>query len=212
MTNWFKSIFGWFKKPVVPESPPRKHVPQPAPSMPGREPESCEPSTVRYQESSDLAHPPAHPTPSPQPVADLTIGFDLGTSCSKVAIGDSMLGNQHGVPFNTRAHGVAKYLLPTRFYEGAGGISLSSSPQTTLVSNLKLRLIEAVENQGDTSAPETDLAIFVALVLKHTLAWYEQHRAGDHRARERCWWLSFGFPAKRVDNNPPLHDAYQRFA
>ena len=176
MANWFKSILGWFKKPVAPDAPPRKDAPQPSPSTPRGEPESPEPSMVRYQESSTLTSPPAPPTVSSQPVADLTIGFDLGTSCSKVAVGDSMLGSQHGVPFNTRAHGVAKYLFPTRFYEGADGISLSSGQQATLVSNLKLRLTEAVENQSDTSGPEADLAIYVALVLKHTLAWYEQHR------------------------------------
>jgi hypothetical protein len=123
-----------------------------------------------------------------------------------------MLGNQHGVPFNSRAQGVVRYLFPTRFYENLDGISLSSGSQATLLSNLKLRLIEAVENETDTSGSETDLAIYVALVLKHTLAWYEQHRAGDHRARARCWWLSFGFPAKRVDKNSRLHKSYRRFA
>ena len=233
MANWLKGIFGWLKKP---DSLARVDGPHPAPSVPPAnanlsdkkstnpltselpstpklEPERAEHSTVtRFQESSALTPPPPPLFSSPESVADLTIGFDLGTSCSKVAVGDSMLGNQHGVPFNTRAHGVAKYLFPTRFYEGVGGISLSSGPQATHVSNLKLRLIEAVENLDDTSGPETDLAIYVALVLKHTLAWYEQHRAGDHRARARCWWLSFGFPAKRVDNNPRLHKAYQRVA
>jgi hypothetical protein len=232
MANWLKGIFRWFKKP---DSLPRTDAPHPAPpappahanlsdkkstnpftseppATPKPEPERAEHSTVtRFQESSALPPPPPPLFSSTQSVADLTIGFDLGTSCSKVAVGDSMLGSQHGVPFNTRAHGVEKYLFPTRFYEGADGISLSFGPNATLASNLKLRLIEAVENQGDTSGPETDLAIYVALVLKHTLAWYEQHRAGDHRARARCWWLSFGFPAKRVDNNPRLQKAYQRF-
>ena len=236
MANWFKSILGWFKQPVASASTPQTDATQPSPSAspahanlsdkkskrpltfepsttPKPEPERAEPSTVtRYQESSALTSLPAPPFSSPQSVADLTIGFDLGTSCSKVAVGDSILGSQHGVPFNTRAHGVAKYLFPTRFYEGADGISLSSGQQAKFVSNLKLRLTEAVENHGDTSGSETDLAIYVALVLKHTLAWYEQHRAGDHRARARCWWLSFGFPAKRVDNNPRLHKTYQRFA
>lgn len=232
MANWLKGIFGWFKKP---DSLPRTDAPHPAPSAPTAhanlsdkkttkpskselsatpkpEPEQAEHSTVtHFQESSALTPPPPPLFSSPQSVADLTIGFDLGTSCSKVAVGDSILGSQHGVPFNMRAHGVAKYLFPTRFYEGADGISLSSGPKAILASNLKLRLIEAVEKQSDTSGPETDLAIYVALVLKHTFAWYEQHRAGDHRARARCWWLSFGFPAKRVDNNPRLHKAYQRF-
>ena len=237
MANWFKSILGWFKQPVASGSTPQTDAPQPSPSAPPAqanlfdkkskrpltsepsttpktEPERAEPSTVtRYQESCAPTALPAPPLSSPQSVADLTIGFDLGTSCSKVAVGDSVLGSQYGVPFNTRAHGVAKYLFPTRFYEGADGISLSSGQQAKFVSNLKLRLTEAVENHGDTSGPETDLAILRrALVLKHTLAWYEQHRAGDHRARARCWWLSFGFPAKRVDNSPRLHKTYQRFA
>jgi hypothetical protein len=227
MANWFKSILGWFKQPVASGSTPQTDAPQPSPSASPAQANlsakkskrrlTSEPSTTPKPEPerAEPSAPTALPTPPlslPQSVADLTIGFDLGTSCSKVAVGDSVLGSQYGVPFNTRAHGVAKYLFPTRFYEGADGISLSSGQQAKFVSNLKLRLTEAVENHGDTSGPETDLAIYVALVLKHTLAWYEQHRAGDHRARARCWWLSFGFPAKRVDNNPRLHKTYQRFA
>jgi hypothetical protein len=220
-------MLGWFKTPVSPGSLPRPDVPpaefyppdkksvalrisEPTPET---APEREEPYTVtRYQDSPALSPPSVPPISSPQSVADLTIGFDLGTSCSKVAVGDSMLGNQHGVPFNALAPGVAKYLFPTRIFEGADGISLSFASQATLLSNLKLRLIEAVEKQSDTSGAETDLAIYVALVLKHTFAWYDQHRSGDHRSRARCWWLSFGFPAKRVDNNPRLHKAYQRFA
>ena len=236
MANWFKSILGWFKQPVASGSTPQTDAPQPSPSAspaqanlpdkkstgpltfepsttPKPEPERAEPSTVtRYQESPALTSLPAPPFSSPQSVADLTIGFDLGTSCSKVAVGDSVLGSQYGVPFNTRAHGVAKYLFPTRFYEGADGISLSSGQQAKFVSNLKLRLTEAVENHGDTSGRKLIWQFTWHFVFKHTLAWYEQHRAGDHRARARCWWLSFGFPAKRVDNNPRLHKTYQRFA
>jgi hypothetical protein len=234
MANWFQNIRRWFNKPVAKDLPPKIDAPKPvAPPTPAvtkpaavetlyqaipeaadsekLSPEQLEPAPPVIRPVSSASPAPARPIQAQQPVVDLMIGFDLGTSCSKVCIGDSMDGKQYGVSFQTSAHGVGKYLFPSRFYEGTGGVSLTSTTEATLVSNLKLRLIDAVANETDITVAETDLAIYVALILKHTLAWYEQERANDHRSRPRCWWLSMGFPAKRVDNNPKLHQAYQRF-
>jgi hypothetical protein len=226
MANWFENIRRWFNKTVAKDLPPKIDAPRPvAPPAPAvtkpvtvapskLPPERLEPTHPEAKITSVSSAPPTPVRPiiqSQQPVADLMIGFDLGTSCSKLSIGDSMFGNQYGVPFQSSAHGVGKYLFPSRFYEGTGGVSLTPTTDATLVSNLKLRLIDAVVNDTDTTGAETDLAIYVALVLKHALAWYDQERANDHRARPRCWSLSMGFPAKRVDNNPELNQAYQRF-
>jgi hypothetical protein len=213
MASWYQKILCLFKKSAKPNSSPCADVQQPIlpPSAAALDSVSTETSTSAHREaSSALITPPPSSPALPQPVVDLTIGFDLGTSCSKVVIGDSLLGNQYGVPFNPSAKGVNKYLFPTRLYEWADGISISARTEATLVSNLKLSLTEAVQNQTDTTEPEMDLAIYMALVLKHTLSWYHQYRTGDHRARARCWWISVGFPAKRTDNNPRLHQAYQR--
>lgn len=223
MDNWFQSICRWFKKPAAKSLPPKTDILKPTP-LRSVEP-IAEPAPPAKPQVEQAAQPPivvkpalssapptaARPPQVAQPVVDLMIGFDLGTSCSKLCIGDSMFGKQYGVSFHTDGNGVGKYLFPTRFYEGANGVSLASATDATLVSNLKLRLIDEVEKKEDTTDAETDLAIYVALVLKHTLAWYEQERANDHRSRSRCWSLSMGFPAKRVNNNPQLQDAYLRF-
>jgi len=169
------------------------------------------PSPPPTTSSPDAPPKPLLPKATSQQVVDLTIGFDLGTSCSKISIGDSVLGRQYAVPFNFNHRGIEKYLCPTRFSERNGSVSLSPTADEKIISNLKLRLSDAVENQAATAEPELDLAIYVAIVLTQVLAWYEQERANDHRSRTRCWWLSIGFPAKRVDNNPKLHQAYQRF-
>jgi hypothetical protein len=166
---------------------------------------------VRYQESSSLApEAPVTSKPISEAVADLHIGLDLGTSCSKLAIGDSFLDQYYGVDFTNSAEGVAKYLFPTRFYEGTLGATLLTQPGAAARSDLKLRLMEAVERHADTTETESDLAIYLALLLNHAFSWFERHHARDHRTRRCCWWLNVGFPAKRVENNPKLSAAYKR--
>jgi hypothetical protein len=70
--------------------------------------------------------------------------------------------------------------------------------------------MEAVEHHANTSEPESDLAIYLALLLNHAFSWFEGHHARDHRTRRCSWWLNVGFPAKRVENNPKLAAAYTR--
>lgn len=202
MTNWLRRLINWLKG--TPPAPPPPTIEKPA--------ASAKP-TAKPSEAQTV--PPAPPPvtsiqKAETPVADLHIGFDLGTSCSKVAIGDNFLDRHYGVPFNERAPGVDRYLFPTAFYERPEGVTLNPLDSAPVCSDLKLRLIEASSKGSDTSQPEIDLAIYMALVLNHTFAWYEKHHRSDHRTRRWCWWLNVGLPVKRVENNPRLHEAYRR--
>jgi hypothetical protein len=141
-------------------------------------------------------------------VVDLRIGLDIGTSCSKVAIGDSHWNRHYGVVFAPGAKGVTKYLIPTRFYERPQAATLHPLDGVQPTSNIKLRLVDAVTRGSGESDAALDLALYIALVLLHTFAWYQENHADDHRARQPCWWLNIGFPAKRLQNNPKLVDSY----
>jgi hypothetical protein len=145
-------------------------------------------------------------------VVDLRIGLDIGTSCSKVAIGDSHWDRFYGVVFAPRAKSVTKYLIPTRFYEPPQAATLHPLDGATPTSNIKLRLVDAVARGSDETDAALDLAIYIALVLQHTFDWYQDNHAQEHRARQPCWWLNIGFPAKRLQNNPKLADLYSRAA
>jgi hypothetical protein len=114
------------------------------------------------------------------------------------------------VDFDTAAPAVTKYLFPTRFFETESQASLTPLPGAATRSDLKLRLIDAVERRADTSDAETDLAIYVALLLNHSFAWFNHHTAANHRNRRCCWWLNVGFPAKRIEGNSRLAASYTR--
>lgn len=48
-------------------------------------------------------------------MADLVLGLDLGTSCSKVVISDQLANKSYAVEFRPGLRGIDKFLLPTRF-------------------------------------------------------------------------------------------------
>jgi hypothetical protein len=195
--------------PVHPATPP----PEPLVQRTGAEPPaaSAPPPPAQTASSPAPARPgPAIATPQPEAIVDLHIGLDLGTSCSKIAIGDAFLDHCHGVHFDPAARSVQKYLFPTRFFEDQSRASLTPIPGATSRGDLKLRLMDAVEKHADTSEPETDLAIYLALLLQHAFDWFAQHAAVNHRNRPLCWWLNVGFPAKRIEGNSRLFASYTR--
>lgn len=225
MPGIFQKLFSRFFKAT--ESAPKR--PEPSQQSPATPPSraqvsSSAPVAGPLERQSEPALPAAPPkaalTPPPaiaapitkisqtEAIVDLHIGLDLGTSCSKIAIGDSFLDQYYGVHFDSSAEGIAQYLFPTRFYEAAQGTSLHFQHGASRRSDLKLRLMEAVQNPSDMAEAQTDLAIYLALLLNHAFCWFERHHAKDHRTRRCCWWLNVGFPAKRVENNPQLSDAY----
>jgi len=114
------------------------------------------------------------------------------------------------VDLDLAARGVTKYLFPTRFFELPSQATLTPLPGAAIHSDLKLRLIDAIERHSATTEPETDLAIYLALLLRHAFSWFDQHLASNHRTRRCCWWLNVGFPAKRLDGNPLLSASYTR--
>ena len=69
---------------------------------------------------------------------ELVVGFDFGTSCVKVVIGDRGASKAYAVPF-LYASGVNAYLLPSRLFEQNGTFSLSSG--TDVHRDLKLRFL-----------------------------------------------------------------------
>src|SRR5437879_3105244 len=89
--------------------------------------------------------PPARkPSRQPSPL-DLVIGFDFGSSSTKVAVRTPYFsgGRVVAVGLRQEAKGLARYLLPTRIAIGEEG-SLSLEPHTDgiLHSDLKIRFMD----------------------------------------------------------------------
>ena len=141
-----------------------------------------------------------------KPIVDLVIGFDFGTSCSKVVISDQTLNRSYPITFRPSATGIERYLQPTVFFRNASGSSLEKA-EGEVQTNLKLALLNAVESKDRVDAAVASVAIYMGLVLRKTLEWFNSRLLNNYRDKEICWALNIGFPGKQITPGSLL-DAY----
>ncbi len=121
------------------------------------------------------------------------MGIDLGTSCSKVVIGDPGWKNKSfAVSFGKENGNISTWLRPTRFGSEA---------------NLKMRLM----NDPSCNRIRDLLACYLAEVITRSRTWFEKNCPNDYSRREIRWSLNLGFPGKAVDATP-LAQAYRNIA
>jgi hypothetical protein len=153
-------------------------------------------SSTKSQPSSlanELAPPPAADA-GQTPLVDLVLGIDLGTSCTKVVIGDpSWKDRSFVVPFGASRESLSAWLHPTRF-----GAEV----------NLKMRLMDDPASEKVRDA----LAGYLAEVIDIACTWFGNESPADYRRRRIRWSLNLGFPGKTVDETTPLATAYREVA
>ncbi len=128
-----------------------------------------------------------------QRVVELVLGIDLGTSCSKVVIGDpGWKGASFAVPYGGDAGTIADWLHPTRFASE---------------KNLKMRLMDNPGNQRLQNL----LACCLAEIIRRAREWFLSHAPADYARCLLTWKVNVGFPGKSVDDSP-LACAYSEVA
>ncbi len=121
------------------------------------------------------------------------LGLDLGTSCSKVVIGDPGWQNKsYAVAFGNAGGDISAWLHRTRFGSEA---------------NLKMRLM----NDPSSDKVRDLLACYLAEVILHSRSWFDLNAPADYRRRELRWSLNLGFPDKSVAGSP-FASAYKEIA
>jgi len=120
----------------------------------------------------------------------LSIGMDVGTSCTKVVIGDIDSNRFYAVPF--KAHAEDAYLFPTEV-EQAGSIiyPISQGQEAETHRNLKLDLIDA----PDSINYRIRMVAYIAYVIRHSISWFLQIYGDYIGEREVLWTLNIGIPA-----------------
>lgn len=118
---------------------------------------------------------------------ELTIGFDFGTSNSKVAIGDRQLGKSYAVPFR-EGSSIQRYLMPARLFSTRGVYSLVQGSRD--YRDLKLSLLADPENEEC----QIRVVAYIALVIRHVRAWLYTEYADVYRNKEIFWSLQIGLP------------------
>ncbi len=185
----------------IPESNSRKSSREAGPVrvVPPRSPASVDP-----KQKEDNMAPPGR-----RPEIDLFIGFDLGTSCSKVVIGNPEVEISFPVVFQEGKQGVTQFLLPTTFREDADGCHLVREGPGTH-SNFKLRLMSpSQESGGNRDDDLVDLTVYATLVLRETLQWFYGTQNRDYSHFDIVWNLAVGFPKKEVSGRDKLALGYR---
>ena len=120
---------------------------------------------------------------------ELVLGIDLGTSCSKVVIGDpGWKGASFAVPYGEEREAIAGWLHPTQFASE---------------KNLKMRLMD---NPGNLRLQNL-LACCLAEIIRRARQWFLAHAPADYSRCELSWKVNVGYPGKAVDGSP-LAGAY----
>lgn len=151
----------------------------------------------------------------PMPVRRLVIGFDFGSSCSKVVIGDHILARHYLVPAVRPATSDTTYLQAGVIYEDrCGNFSLLESSQASAHRNIKLKFLASL---GETrlDVPDSSLdaeliaVLFLARMFAHTRQWFEQTHGSQYGNCELQWSVNVGLPSRDAcDRN--LRPAYEK--
>jgi len=132
-----------------------------------------------------LHHTPQSDSPIDRP---LTVGIDFGTSCVKCVIGDRNNNKYaYAIPF-LKGIGINSYLLPSLLYEDDGVFSLSQ--KRIVHNNLKLGFLDS---PNDTDC-QVHMVAFMALVIRHSVAWFLSEYKNDYLNSNILWALNTGVP------------------
>ena len=121
-------------------------------------------------------------------VRDVVLGFDFGTSSTKVVVGDRALKQAYAVPFRD-AVGIDTFLLPARLYEDHGSYSLHGGP--VALTDLKLSLMAS----PDDPIRQERVVAYLALAIRETRGWLFSVHAETYAKTQILWSLALGQPA-----------------
>jgi hypothetical protein len=136
--------------------------------------------------------------------SDLVIGFDLGTSCSKVVIQDKVLKKAWAVPFGDRGCQGNRYLLPTVLGIGRDN-ELTLDGGCPQIGALKTRFLQDTDLvcriTDDACMTSTEcICAYIGLALMEIREWFWREKEKEYKARHINWELNIGMPARSYDN------------
>ncbi|MGM0597689.1 MAG: hypothetical protein ACQES9_11700 [Myxococcota bacterium] len=133
---------------------------------------------------------------------DIVIGFDFGTSCSKIIIRDAGLQVATAVPFGSIACRNHQYLVPTNLYIKETG-ELSLSDGKFFFQDLKVELMEDSDKpllkskNGKYRILAHELAAgYIALVIQIAREWFLNHAEQVYKQKRIHWQINIGIPSE----------------
>lgn len=127
-------------------------------------------------------------------IRDLIIGFDLGSSSTKVVIRDNSLDKSFAIPFHDYSMQENLYLLPTGLVKiGPDTLRLQAANESPGTKDIKLQILE--NNKYKVVA-----SIYIGFVLKYSLNYFLRNYADIYKDINIRWHLNLGIPAKNYDD------------
>jgi len=138
-----------------------------------------------------------------KPTCDVVIGFDFGTSCSKVIIRTPYHhgGRACAVPFDEAAHKSSKYFLPSVLKRSENGqLTFSNGNSGCLYRDIKFHLMESepvrpMNEKHDSLDAEILTAAFLALGLRQARDWFLRTQQNLYGKYKLVWHLNVGLPS-----------------
>lgn len=138
---------------------------------------------------------------------DIVIGFDFGTSCTKIVLQDPVLRRAFAVNFGEKGYQSNSYLLPTKLRFSKQGECRIAGLNKPGGGGLKLQLMRNPERTARINCSEpvrTSVSAlasaYIALVVQQARLWFFknfQNEYGMHRIR---WHLNLGIPTPNYDD------------
>jgi len=166
------------------------------------------------QKQSEFNEKPKRPRPkttwqlhgeSPKGETTIVIGFDFGTSCTKIIIQDVVLKKAYAIPFDGLGCSGNPYLLPTSIsIDRDGNFSLNRTGKT--IDGLKLKFLQGPDhtichyNGLALNAAEASSA-YIGLVLQEIRRWFWQEKHSDYQNFEIDWQLNIGMSSRSYDDH-----------
>ena len=135
----------------------------------------------------------------PSETMDLVIGFDFGTSCSKVIIRSPFALRSRATAVSWHlGNGNSTYLLPTVLHENAyGEFSLVPSDSAKHAQrDLKINLMDKVEDTG----AQARTAAYIGLALRSARQWLLDTQKDVYGTYHLRWALNIGIPSAGYDD------------
>lgn len=141
---------------------------------------------------------------------DVVVGFDFGTSCSKVVVRTPYEhgGRAYAVPFSIEGHKSCNSLLPSVVWLDEQGRASLVETGPTKLRDIKFHLMQDEPvpmlggKLGDLVDSKVAAVVFLALGLQRTRQWFLQSQKALYGKFQLRWQLNVGLPAANYDDKP----------
>ncbi len=132
---------------------------------------------------------------------EVVIGFDLGTSCSKVVIRDPHLKNAYAVDFAELGYIKNTFLLPTKiYYKNDGTFNLLNGD--IVIDDIKLKLIDYSNKYAVKDITYTEVTIaYLSIAFSIIRDWFYQNLGYIYSDKKILWRINIGMPARDFSDN-----------